>query len=425
VLLAALALAAVVVAGGVAFAALARDRSPSCGGDEQRVPASAVPRVFSRDDPDPRLARLVQAARGWGLGEVVGEVGFDYGQWLSVRALPDGGVAVATRRDPVLGVLDDRLDPRWGLRQARVQHAYDADASRYLQLELGADRPLQLTAYRLGDGQRQWCAEVGSTPTRYGDPLATAVLTDGDVLAVADAPGPRATVTRLGSRSGRAQWTRTLAGVDRGESATPLGAVVVVGGRPAFELDDPSVPPPRGAALTALDPATGRTAWTWGGGRRVHVLGATDDELVLAEQGGAGRRLLGLDGAGRERWSAAAPAGTTDLALRAGVVVARTPRALVGLDARTGRVRWRLPYPDRPRFFPYGFDLDAAPMLDGHHLLLGTTTAVRALDLDTGALRTYPLPTDGISTTYWPYQLAVAGRLVVVVTNTGAVALRR
>jgi hypothetical protein len=88
-------------------------------------------------------------------------------------------------------------------------------------------------------------------------------------------------------------------------------------------------------------------------------------------------------------------------------------------------VRWRLPYPDRPRFFPYGFDLDAAPMLDGHHLLLGTTTAVRALDLDTGALRTYPLPTDGISTTYWPYQLAVAGRLVVVVTNTGAVALRR
>jgi hypothetical protein len=64
-------------------------------------------------------------------------------------------------------------------------------------------------------------------------------------------------------------------------------------------------------------------------------------------------------------------------------------------------------------------------MLDATHLLLGTTTAVRSLDLDTGRMTTYPLPTDGVDTTYWPYQVVVSGDLVTVVTNTGAVVLRR
>ena len=85
---------------------------------------------------------------------------------------------------------------------------------------------------------------------------------------------------------------------------------------------------------------------------------------------------------------------------------------------------WRSAYSDRPQFFPYGFTLDAQPMLDAGHLLLGTTTAVRSLDLATGRMTSYPLPTDGINTTYWPYQLAVTGNLVTVVTNTGAVVLR-
>jgi outer membrane protein assembly factor BamB len=424
VLLAALTLT--VVAGGVVVVVgLARDRSPSCGGDEHRVSADDVPGVFTSHEDDARLARLVQAARGWGLGEVVGEVGFDYGQWLSVTALPGDRLGVTTKRDPVLGVVDDRLDARWGLRQARVQHAYDADQDRYLQLELAKDRPQQVSAYRLGDGHRDWCAQVGTTPTRYGDPLATAMLTDGDVVVVADASGPRAVVTRLGSRSGRAQWTRTLAGVDRGDAASALGSVVVVGGRPAFELDDPAVRAPSGPALTALDIASGRPRWTWGAGARVHVLGVAGDDLVLEQQDGPAHRLVALDAAGRASWSVAAPAGTSDVALRAGVVVARTPAALVGLDASTGRVRWRAGYPARPQFFPYGFDLDAQPMLDADHLLLGTTTAVRALDLDTGRMTAYPLPTDGINTTYWPYQLAVSGDLVTVVTNTGAVVLRR
>jgi hypothetical protein len=134
--------------------------------------------------------------------------------------------------------------------------------------------------------------------------------------------------------------------------------------------------------------------------------------------------LLALGRDGAPAWTAVAPAGTVDVALRGATVVARTATALVGLDASTGRQRWRTALPSGGQFFPYGFDLDAQPMLDGDHLLLGTTAAVRSLDLATGRLTTHPLPTDGINTTYWPYQLVVAGDLVVVVTNTGAVALR-
>ena len=35
-----------------------------------------------------------------------------------------------------------------------------------------------------------------------------------------------------------------------------------------------------------------------------------------------------------------------------------------------------------------------------------------------------PLPTDGINTTYWPYQVAVTDRLIAVATNTGASSAR-
>ena len=35
------------------------------------------------------------------------------------------------------------------------------------------------------------------------------------------------------------------------------------------------------------------------------------------------------------------------------------------------------------------------------------------------------LPTDGISTTYWPYQLAVTDTQIAIATNTGAVVVDR
>jgi hypothetical protein len=82
--------------------------------------------------------------------------------------------------------------------------------------------------------------------------------------------------------------------------------------------------------------------------------------------------------------------------------------------------------PSRPQFLPYGFSLASVPLLDADHALIGTTTALRVLDLRTGSTAEHaPLPTDGINTTYWPYQVVVTDRLVGVATNTGAVVLRR
>jgi hypothetical protein len=54
-----------------------------------------------------------------------------------------------------------------------------------------------------------------------------------------------------------------------------------------------------------------------------------------------------------------------------------------------------------------------------------TTTDLVVLDVRNGSQEEYPLPVDGINTTYWPYQLAVTGDAIGVVTNTGAVVARR
>jgi hypothetical protein len=72
-----------------------------------------------------------------------------------------------------------------------------------------------------------------------------------------------------------------------------------VGGRPAFALDDPSVTSPDGPALTALDPATGQTRWTWGERQRAHLLGVADARLVVEVHQGSGRRLVAVDDTGR------------------------------------------------------------------------------------------------------------------------------
>jgi hypothetical protein len=90
-----------------------------------------------------------------------------------------------------------------------------------------------------------------------------------------------------------------------------------------------------------------------------------------------------------------------------------------------GRRLWQRGVPARPQFLPYGFELDSVPLLDGDHVLIGGTTALHTLDLRTGAMTSAPLPTDGINTTYWPYQLAVSDGLIAVATNTAAVVVRR
>ena len=76
-------------------------------------------------------------------------------------------------------------------------------------------------------------------------------------------------------------------------------------------------------------------------------------------------------------------------------------------------------------FFPYGFTLAQMPSLDEDHVLMPTTTGLVVLDVRDGSQEDHPLPVDGISTTYWPYQLAVTQDAIGVVTNTGGVVARR
>ena len=79
-------------------------------------------------------------------------------------------------------------------------------------------------------------------------------------------------------------------------------------------------------------------------------------------------------------------------------------------DIADGHRLWTRPCPAQPQFLPYGFELDSVPLLDDDHVLIGGTTALHTLDLRTGAMTSAPLPTDGINTTYWPYQVAVSRR---------------
>jgi hypothetical protein len=90
-----------------------------------------------------------------------------------------------------------------------------------------------------------------------------------------------------------------------------------------------------------------------------------------------------------------------------------------------GRRLWARTVPERPQFLPYGFELDNIPLLDSDHALIAGTTALHVLDLRTGEMTSAALPTDGINTTYWPYQVAVSPGLIAVATNTGAVVVRR
>ena len=114
-----------------------------------------------------------------------------------------------------------------------------------------------------------------------------------------------------------------------------------------------------------------------------------------------------------------------DVALLGGRILVRQGTRFMAYS-ETGQVLWRRTLPATPQLLPYGFQLDDVPLLDADHAVVGTTTGLRVLDLSTGAFTaTAPLPTDGINTTYWPYQVAVSDHLIAVATNTSAVVMSR
>jgi outer membrane protein assembly factor BamB len=212
------------------------------------------------------------------------------------------------------------------------------------------------------------------------------------------------------------------------------GQTLLVGGRPQFELFDAQAMSRRraGPALVLVRAGDGSTVWTRQApaGVDVHVLGTDPDSRTAFVQEWnsttKSTRLLALDEQGNQLWYAVpARGGYFDAALRSGRILVRAGNRWSAYDITNGDLLWQRTMPNRPQFLPYGFELDSVPLLDDDHVLLGTTTALRTLDLSTGAMTSAALPTDGINTTYWPYQVAVSPGLIAVATNTGAAVVRR
>jgi hypothetical protein len=202
---------------------------------------------------------------------------------------------------------------------------------------------------------------------------------------------------------------------------------VIAGGVEEYRLADPPAAGSARAVVTAYAVKGGAVQWTWKApaATTAHVVGTDGSRVVVATRTGSQSALIGLDADGKQVWRSPQRGVTFESTLRDGVVLVRDGQTLAGYDVSTGKVRWQKPIPPKPTYFPYGFTLDQMPSLDADHVLLPTTTALRILDLATGKDVAYPLPTDGINTTYWPYQLLVTGTSVGVITNTGAILTNR
>ncbi len=389
-----------------------------------------------REQPDPErdtLVRTLEAATP-PVGEVLGAVGYHYEQWAQVSAYSQG-IGVRTRDNPDFTMLDDRtLRPRWSVEVSTPRSAYDADDDRYLVAPFPEDGPAELVALDAATGERAWCAEVGGTAVGSEDPFATAVLPGGDVAVLAPATDGEERIVRVGGRDGSPGWERTL-DAGAGDFLGDLGeGTLLAGGRTQFALFDAEdvAARPAGVALVLLSARDGSTQWSMRqpAGADVHVLGtdpATGTAVVVEWIPSRGTtRLIAIDRAGNQEWFAVPTRSAYfDATLRAGRVLVRAGDVWSAYALDSGSRLWQRTVPAEPQFLPYGFELDSVPLLDDDHVLVGGTTALHTLDLRNGRLDSLPLPTDGINTTYWPYQVAVSPGLVALATNTGAVVFRR
>jgi outer membrane protein assembly factor BamB len=381
-----------------------------------------------QEQPDARLDRLAASVGAMEppFGDVLAGVGYDYDQWLHVYGIEDGVLAFTKNNAPVTVLDPQTLAARWALRPASKRIAWDASGGRLLLLDLSASDPTRVSAYDVADGPRRWCTSLGQEH-HDGDPVSTTYLDGGDPL-VALPDGKRIAVSRLAAGTGATVWSRSFTSVGRADYLGPLtGPHVVAGGTEEFRLADQAPTASAGPAITALDASDGSPAWTWDAeaDTLVHVVGVADGRVLAVRRGADGVHLFALSDSGQEEWSVVPQDLAFESTLRDGVVVMKSASALHGYDAATGELRWTEKVPTDHTYFPYGFTLDQMPSLDDTHVLLPTTTALVVLDVRDGSRQSYPLPVDGINTTYWPYQLLVTPDLLGVVTNTGAVVAKR
>ncbi len=412
-----------------------------CGEAVTSLPASRSSSPFldadgRADQPDHDRDVLVRtlAADPAPIGEVVGAVGYHYEQWAQVSAYAQG-IGIRTRDNPDFTMLDDQtLAPRWSVQVHTPRSAYDASERRYLLTPMPADGPPDLVALDADTGRRVWCTQVGEHAVRADDPYATQVLAGEDVAVLSPGGGTQESVRRLSGRDGSLVWQRTL-DADAGDFLGDMGeGTLVAGGRAQFDLFDPASVEARGAgaALVLLSARDGSTIWTRRApaGTDLHVLGTDPGSGTVFVQDWSARtqttRLLAIDRSGNLAWYAVPAQGDYfDAALRSGRILVRARNRWTAYAIADGHRLWQRTVPEQPQFLPYGFTLEAIPLLDADHVLIGGTTAVHTLDLRTGRLTSAPLPTDGINTTYWPYELAVSDHLIAIATNTAAVVVRR
>ncbi len=433
---------ALVAAGSFAYARARGD----CGASVTSLPAARSSSPFL--DADQRAARpdhdrdTVVAALDRApapFGEVLGAVGYHYDQWAGLSAFAQG-IGVRTRDNPDFTMLDDTTaDPLWSVRVDTRRSAYDASSERYLVATMPARSAPTLVALEATTGRRRWCHALGGSPVSASDPFATLFLASGgpgtaDLAVLTTGAGRRERMVRLAGSDGSQRWERTLE-TGSGDFLGDLGeGTLLAGGREQSRLFDPTSMAERaaGTALVLVSAKDGSTIWTRraAAGSDVHVLGTdpTSGTALLEEWDTATgqARLLAIDRTGAQLWEVSPTEGAGfDAAVREGRILVRSADRWSAYDAGTGRRLWSRTMPNRPQFLPYGFQLDGVATLDADHVLVAGTTALHVLDLRTGAMTSAPLPTDGISTTYWPYQVAVSPGLVAVATNTGAVVVRR
>lgn len=423
-------LVALAVVAVTAVVVVVRTRTEACGAESVQAGSPLLTPAKMTQQYDARLSRLSDAigAMGTPFGQVRAGVGFDYGQWLHLYGVAAGLLAWTKNNAPVTLLDGDTLAARWSLRPLRKRTAWDADAERFLLLDLAKGEPTQVASYDLGSGKEKWCVSL-SADQADGEPVATSFLPGGDVLVALPGDGG-IEVVRL-SDTGHERWSRDLRGMDRADYLGPLiDGVFVAGGSEEFRLSQPDPQAPERDVVSAYSTEDGRRYWSWsaGKGEVAHVTGVSGETTVLVTrttQVRDGLRLRALDATGAEIWERSPADDAFESTLRGDVVLMRSRTGLDGYDVATGRSLWHKATPTDATYFPYGFTLDQMPSLDAGHVLMPTTTALRVLDVHTGADTSYALPTDGINTTYWPYQLAVTPHLIGIVTNVGGVVTGR
>lgn len=428
-----IALVGAVIVVGLAVAVLTRPDSFVCS--TAATPHSPLLSTAGMaQQPDARLDTLGKAVNRWGqpFGPVLAGVGFDYGQWLHLYGVGDGLLAFTKDNAAVTMLAGSSLKPVWALDPTSKRIAWDASATRFALLDLESAQHSRLATYDLATGKEQWCVSLNSQH-RAGQPVSTAFVGADLVVALPSSDGLQ--LAKVEGGTGRVTWSVSAKNAARADYLGPLDAkTVIAGGVEEYRLAEPPPTGPGGAAVAAYAVGDGKEQWSWKVPKAtiVHVVGvepgtgAEGDRVIIAMRSGMTPALVALDAKGKQVWSRPQPGSLSfESTLRSGVVMVHDVTTLTGYDARTGQRLWTRPVPTRPTYFPYGFTLDQMPSLDADHVLMPTTTALQVLDVRTGKDVAYPLPTDGVNTTYWPYQLVVTDKLFAIVTNTGGLVVGR